>query len=119
MTNQDIIVAKVFKVKYFPTVDFLEAQLGHNPSFIWRSIHASWVVVEEGLQWRIGDDNSIIAWTQPWLKYGENSWVSSNYHDGQGAEGVGWPKGLMATPTFWISFTVLCINIICPLPLIF
>lgn len=57
MTNHDIIVAKVFKAKYFLSVDFLDAQLGHNPSFVWRSIHASWVVVKEGLQWRIGNGN--------------------------------------------------------------
>jgi len=34
MTNQDTMIAKVFKAKYFPSVDFLEAQLRHNPSFI-------------------------------------------------------------------------------------
>lgn len=59
MTNHDIIVAKVFKAKYFLSVDFLDAQLGHNPSFVWRSIHASWVVVKEGLQWRIALEMTI------------------------------------------------------------
>lgn len=34
MTNQDTIVTQVFKTKYFPTIYFLEAQLGHNLSFI-------------------------------------------------------------------------------------
>lgn len=79
MTNHDIIVAKVFKAKYFLSVDFLDAQLGHNPSFVWRSIHASWVVVKEGLQWRISNDNSIHAWIQPWLKNGNNIYASSNH----------------------------------------
>ena len=53
LTNQDNLVSRqnIFQRK-FP-------QLGHNPSFVKRSIHASWVVVEEGLQWRIGDENPI------------------------------------------------------------
>ena len=34
MSDQDTMVAKVFKAKYFPLVDFLETQLEHNPSFI-------------------------------------------------------------------------------------
>ena len=41
MTNNDTTVTKVLKAKYFPNGKFLDAQLGHNPSFIWCSIHAS------------------------------------------------------------------------------
>nr|KYP34809.1 Transposon TX1 uncharacterized [Cajanus cajan] len=48
LTNQDAIVTRVFKAKYFPRGDFLGANLGHNPSFTWRSIHASQVVVRAG-----------------------------------------------------------------------
>lgn len=33
-TNQDTIVYKVLKVKYFPSVDLLDAKQGHNPSFV-------------------------------------------------------------------------------------
>ncbi|KHN14866.1 Putative mitochondrial protein, partial [Glycine soja] len=35
MTNNDTTVTKVLKAKYFPNGNFLDAQLGHNPSFIW------------------------------------------------------------------------------------
>ena len=38
LTNQDTMVAKVFKAKYFLLVDFKNA---HNPSFVCRSIHVS------------------------------------------------------------------------------
>jgi len=34
MSNQDTMVGKAFKGKYFPPVDLLGAQLRHNPSFI-------------------------------------------------------------------------------------
>lgn len=59
MIKHDTKVAKVFKAKYFPSADFLDAQLVHNPSFIWCSIHVSWVVVKEGLQWRIALEMTI------------------------------------------------------------
>lgn len=81
MTNQDTIVTQVFKTKYFPTIYFLEAQLGHNLSFIWCSIHASWVVVK-GVWWRIDNGNSIHAWNQPWLKNHNDIYISSSPHIG-------------------------------------
>jgi hypothetical protein len=50
LTNQDTILSQVFKAKYYPKEGFLEAKLGHNPSYVWRSIHASQVVeLEEDL----------------------------------------------------------------------
>jgi len=39
-TNLDAIVTKVLKDKYYPNGDFLDAALGYNPSYKWRSIHA-------------------------------------------------------------------------------
>lgn len=50
---------KNFKEKYFPDVLFLDAKLGHNPSFIWLSIHASQIVVKEGIQWKLGSGHKI------------------------------------------------------------
>ena len=35
LTNLDALVSRVFKAKYFPRGSFLEAEVGHNPSFIW------------------------------------------------------------------------------------
>ena len=37
-TNQNSLVYQVLKAKYFPRCDFIEASLGNNPSFSWRSI---------------------------------------------------------------------------------
>jgi len=77
LTNQDIIVARISKAKYFPKSDFLGARLGHNPSYIWRSIHASHVLVRGGQRWRIGNGNNISVWSMPWLREEGNSYVSS------------------------------------------
>ena len=55
----DSLVYKVFKAKYFPKCDFIEAGLGNNPSYAWRSIMAAHDVVWKGLQWQVGNGRSI------------------------------------------------------------
>ncbi|MCI12813.1 putative ribonuclease H protein, partial [Trifolium medium] len=77
LTNHDTILSKVFKAKYYPKMGFLEATLGHNPSYVWRSIHASQVVVRRGLKWSIGDGSKINVWRVSWLKDDENPFVTS------------------------------------------
>jgi hypothetical protein len=67
-TNQDTIVARVFKARYFPKGSFVNARLGYNPSFVWRSIHASQVVVRGGLKWRVGNDSKVKVWYDPWMR---------------------------------------------------
>jgi len=54
--NKDVIVTKLFKAKYFPKESFLDAPFGHNPSYVWRNIHASQVLVKNEIKWRIGND---------------------------------------------------------------
>jgi hypothetical protein len=44
-TNHDTKVERVFKAKYFPRGNFVDAKLGHNSSYVWHSIHASQVIV--------------------------------------------------------------------------
>lgn len=41
ITKPDATVSRIFKVRYYPSRDFLEANMGHNPSFIWCSIRSS------------------------------------------------------------------------------
>jgi hypothetical protein len=48
LTNQDTIVTRIFKARYFPDSDFLGALLGHYPSFIGRSIYTSQAIVRGG-----------------------------------------------------------------------
>lgn len=65
LTNLDAIVTRVFKAKYFPKVDFLRTAIGHNPSFVWRSIWSSRILLEEGYRWTIGDGSCINVWNTP------------------------------------------------------
>jgi hypothetical protein len=38
LTNPELLISKLYKAKYFPNCGFLESNIGHNPSFVWRSI---------------------------------------------------------------------------------
>lgn len=41
LNNESSLVFKVLKTPYFSTCSILHAELGNNPSFIWRSLLAS------------------------------------------------------------------------------
>lgn len=38
LNNQTSLVSRVYKARYYPRCDFLNASIGNNPSFVWRSI---------------------------------------------------------------------------------
>jgi len=40
-TQPECLVKKLFKAQYFPRNDYIDAKLGHNPSFVWRSIFSA------------------------------------------------------------------------------
>lgn len=52
-TNSSSLCFRVYKAKYFPSCDFVDENLGCQPSFAWRSIMAArcWCVVEWGGRW--------------------------------------------------------------------
>lgn len=61
------LVSKVFKHKYYPKHEFLQAKMGYCPSYTWISLLASRVVLQAGLIWRIGDGKNIKIWKDPWI----------------------------------------------------
>ena len=48
--NSSSLFYRVYKAKYFPRCDFIEACLGSQPCFAWRSIWAAQDVVKRGLR---------------------------------------------------------------------
>ena len=58
-SGQNSLMYKVLKAKYFLRCDFVEAKIGSNPSYTWRSIMAAQHVVKEGLRWRVGNGEHI------------------------------------------------------------
>ncbi|XP_062152046.1 uncharacterized protein LOC133860461 [Alnus glutinosa] len=48
LSNPSTLVAHIMKEKYYPRVDFMEAQLGRRPSFVWSSIIKARPLVQNG-----------------------------------------------------------------------
>lgn len=57
--DHNSLVYRVLKAKYFPRSDFVNALLGNNPSFTWRSVMAAQHLVRKGLRWRVGNGERI------------------------------------------------------------
>jgi exonuclease III len=51
LQNQQSLFYRVFKARYFPNCSIMEASLGNNPSFLWRSILSGREVIRKGLSW--------------------------------------------------------------------
>ncbi|KAL9451496.1 hypothetical protein AB3S75_013125 [Citrus x aurantiifolia] len=61
------LVAKILKVRYFRHADFMEAKLGSNPSFIWRSILWGRKILQQGTRWRVGNGNQALVMGSNWI----------------------------------------------------
>lgn len=68
ISSSDALVSKLLKAKYFPRGDFINAKLGYNPSFTWRSIWNSRIILQKGCRWRIGCGHNVNVWNDPWLR---------------------------------------------------
>ena len=65
-TETDSLLYRVFKSKYFHC-EVVDASLGRNPSFAWRSIMAAQDIVQKGRRWQVGNGRSIMIWKDKWL----------------------------------------------------
>ena len=45
----------------------MEAKLGTNPSYIWRSIYGTLHLIKARERWRIGLGQQVGIWKEPWL----------------------------------------------------
>ena len=66
LTDTKSLVARVYRARYFPNGTFLDAELGSNPSYVWRSIMEA-QHVKSNARWRIGKGNQVCIWGKPWL----------------------------------------------------
>lgn len=60
---------RVYKARYFSNCTLLEAPLGNNPSFVWRSLLAAREVITAGSRWWVGDGNLIGVTSHKWLSH--------------------------------------------------
>ncbi|XP_058224562.1 uncharacterized mitochondrial protein AtMg00310-like [Rhododendron vialii] len=67
MVSPKCLMATVMKTKYFKDCDFMEARLGSNLSWVWRSIWEGRRVLEAGMRWSIGNGFSVCIDADPWI----------------------------------------------------
>uniref|UniRef100_A0A2N9EX34 RNase H type-1 domain-containing protein n=1 Tax=Fagus sylvatica TaxID=28930 RepID=A0A2N9EX34_FAGSY len=69
LQQPDSLVSRVYKAKYYPRGDFMEAGAGNRPSYALRSILSARSVLKMGMQWHIGDGNSVRITEDSWLPF--------------------------------------------------
>lgn len=60
---------RIQKAWYFPNCSFTEAKLGHNPSFVWRSLLETRDLIRAATIWKVGDGRSINIDDHRWLPH--------------------------------------------------
>ncbi|XP_074327095.1 uncharacterized protein LOC141665037 [Apium graveolens] len=78
VVHPDKLVSRIFKARYYPSDSFLQAQLGSNPSYIWRSIMEAQSMVVQGISCRIGNGQEVDILNSPWLPSIDDPFVHSN-----------------------------------------
>ncbi|KAM6593604.1 hypothetical protein CsatA_001307 [Cannabis sativa] len=79
LCKPDSLAGRIYKAKYFPNSDFISSDLGHNPSFVCRSIWGAKDLVRLGVARVIGDGTSTKILGSPWLPSTSNKYVSSTH----------------------------------------
>lgn len=77
LNNENSLVTTLMKARYFPDCDFLQAKVGANPSYMWRSIVAAQGIVRQGSRKKIGKGESTSAWRGPWLPCRTNGYFTT------------------------------------------
>ncbi|XP_030497624.2 uncharacterized protein LOC115713283 [Cannabis sativa] len=79
LTHPNSLVSRIYKACYFPHDDYLSADLGRNPSFVWRSIWQAQSLVRLGARRTIGNGLTVSILHQPWLPHSTNPYVTSSH----------------------------------------
>ncbi|GAA0157875.1 hypothetical protein LIER_38538 [Lithospermum erythrorhizon] len=82
VTRQASILYKLLKGRYFRNTSFLNAKVGYNPSFGWRSMLEGRKVVRKGKRWRVGDGKGIDIWKDPWVPRQTDFYMRGARNDG-------------------------------------
>ncbi|KAM6569605.1 hypothetical protein CsatB_017590 [Cannabis sativa] len=79
LNNENSLVSRIYKARYYPSGSYLTASLGPNPSFIWRSIYEAKDLVVSGVRKAIGDGTTVNITQDSWLPEANNPFVISDH----------------------------------------
>lgn len=68
------------KERYYPSTNFLNADLGKHPSYVWRGVMAAMEAVKSGSRRKIGNGEDMIVWNIPWLRDLSNGFINIPEH---------------------------------------
>lgn len=63
------LVAHVFKAKYFPNSNFLNASASSDFSYCWKSLCTARMIIGWGSRWQVGSGESINIWEDIWILF--------------------------------------------------
>jgi len=75
--NPNSLLHNIYKARYFAKTSFMEAQVGKNPYYAWRSIIAARNIIDKSLIWTIGNGKQVKIWKEGWLPTHESFEVVS------------------------------------------
>lgn len=78
----DSLLATFLRAKYYPHSDFLQAKIGHNPSYTWRSLLHGQAVLREGLVCSIEYGSGVSVWNDCWILRPTSFRVICNVNNG-------------------------------------
>ncbi|KAL8115005.1 hypothetical protein AgCh_021723 [Apium graveolens] len=81
LTEANPLISAVLKARYYPKTGLLDAELGNNPSYVWRGIFASLKLVKTGARRRVGNGENTLVWHDPWLPDVVNGYVRTTMYD--------------------------------------
>lgn len=61
--DDNFLASRVLKACYFPNSSPLEAKKLFQSSYTWTNIASTNDLVEEGISWRIGNDDAVKIWS--------------------------------------------------------
>ncbi|CAN1303164.1 Uncharacterized mitochondrial protein AtMg00310 [Linum perenne] len=59
LQNPELLIAKIYKAKYYPNSSLLNAGKGSNPSWGWRGILKGRDIINIGHRWQVGNGKHI------------------------------------------------------------
>ena len=77
INNSESLYFWVFKARLFPNCSILDAKDNVVGSYVWKSIISARDVIQRGMVWRIGNDQSVRVKRDKWLPMKDNSYVVS------------------------------------------
>ncbi|CAN1764879.1 Uncharacterized mitochondrial protein AtMg00310 [Linum perenne] len=67
LQNPDLLLAKIYKARYFPNSSLMQAGKGANPSWGWRGILKGREIIKVGHRWQVGDGMQINPFLDQWI----------------------------------------------------